>query len=224
MKNNRNAFTVVELLVSITVIAVLVALLLPALQKARTAVLKSQCKNNLKQLAVALHNYQSTFGKLPPNVTTPWTVSIAPQLEMSAVYEAFNHNHDAFISDENAKIGALPFPAFHCPQDEPNPVGPFAWTSSSYGGNIEFLGGNASLDSCNDGLSSTALALEISTSVGFAVISGPVTQMGIGMSGHDQSFNLLFADGSVRSVSMNAPLVVLIATGSANGGEVISEF
>lgn len=97
----RRGFTLIELLVVIAIIAVLVAILLPAVQQAREAARRSTCKNNLKQIALAFHNYHDVYSMLPGQMTSltygqNHTVSpnivILPFLEQSALYDSYDNN------------------------------------------------------------------------------------------------------------------------------------
>ena len=104
-RQRRTAFTLIELLVVIAIIAILIALLLPAVQQAREAARRTQCKNNLKQIGLAMHNYHDTFSVFPPgivnirgcvptNATHLWggMTFLLPQMEQAPLYNSLNVN------------------------------------------------------------------------------------------------------------------------------------
>lgn len=109
-RSKPRGFTLIELLVVIAIIGVLIALLLPAVQSAREAARRTQCKNNLKQLGLALHNYHDNHGAFPsaavtdgfapcqrPNISkAPWTVMILPFMDEGPRYNSFNMSGGTF--------------------------------------------------------------------------------------------------------------------------------
>ncbi len=124
--SKHRGFTLIELLVVIAIIAVLVALLLPAVQQAREAARRSQCKNNLKQIGLAIHNYHDTFLTLPPggvalptNTTVTsigWGISILPNLDQSPLYNLYNSNVPV-DNAANQVVRQTKMPVYNCPSD-----------------------------------------------------------------------------------------------------------
>ena len=92
---HRSGFTLIELLVVIAIIAVLISLLLPAVQSAREAARRAQCINNMKQIGLAMHNYESTHGSFAPGKKGccwgTWPVFILPYLEAGNTFNAWNN-------------------------------------------------------------------------------------------------------------------------------------
>jgi prepilin-type N-terminal cleavage/methylation domain-containing protein len=125
---SQSAFTLVELLVVIAIIGVLVALLLPAIQAAREAARRSQCSNNLKQIGLAVLNYESAVGRLPAGSTTDgsniggpyfgtWTVDILPYLEQQALYDLWDKTVD-FSDLKNRRLRETFLASYLCPSDQ----------------------------------------------------------------------------------------------------------
>ena len=140
-RQQRFGFTLIELLVVIAIIAVLVALLLPAVQQARNAARRTQCKNNMKQLGLAFHNFESTFRVFPMTYTatitspvqygqTSWAPAVLPYLDQATMlnlgtgwdtkanwWDSVNSNAGAYAGQAvaNRQISALAVPVMMCP-------------------------------------------------------------------------------------------------------------
>jgi len=157
-------FTLIELLVVIAIIAILIGLLLPAVQKVREAAARAECQNKLKQIGLACQTYHDSFKKLPPAVqargsdgkgggidwqgTHPaigpnWAVLILPYIEQSALYNTQATNIRNYMTDGNAgwrAVGAVPVPAYRCPSEDNLDVGTatpgnITWARGNYGAN-----------------------------------------------------------------------------------------
>jgi prepilin-type N-terminal cleavage/methylation domain-containing protein len=118
----KRGFTLIELLVVIAIIAILIALLLPAVQQAREAARRAQCKNNMKQLGLALHNYHDTFLEFPLGelygYSGNWKARILPYLDQGNVYNQLTWGVTRFHSNNslfNPVLEGLIVPGLNCP-------------------------------------------------------------------------------------------------------------
>jgi prepilin-type N-terminal cleavage/methylation domain-containing protein len=185
----RSAFTLIELLVVIAIIAVLIGLLLPAVQKIRDAASRLSCQNNLKQIALACHNYQDTNGKLPPyaiggnpgenpNVQASAHFLLLPYIEQDNLYKRATNSSGAVLS---WLVRTEPVKAYWCPNESSTSNGRFAFAEpnqtpdlsnprlsfqgvgfgvTNYAYNAQAGSGQRAIQQISDGTSNTVLFAE----------------------------------------------------------------
>jgi prepilin-type N-terminal cleavage/methylation domain-containing protein/prepilin-type processing-associated H-X9-DG protein len=172
--SRRSAFTLIELLVVIAIIAVLIGLLLPAVQKVREAAARTKCSNNLHQLALACHNYHDVNGSLPPAIQMRpgvprtsasgsfgpnWVVFILPYIEQGNLYNVVSGQIPLYMTGGNQgwrQIRGASIPTMICPSDAGHAV---LWTGAQGGwarGNYACNAGGIHQDVTPPGSNATA--------------------------------------------------------------------
>ena len=250
-KTKKASFTLTELLVVVAIIGLLIALLLPATQAAREAARRSQCSNNLKQIALALHNYHDTYGQFPPAAIGPqdmpverqfsWLVAILPFLEQQAFYDEIRLDLP-WDHPLNAGLLQIGPSALFCPSD-PAPTTSEGYPKTSYvavtGADMSYGRGELrgvigfdrglSFKEIVDGTSNTIMVAEV-TDGGpwFAAGSGTARRIDEWIKNKSWSYhpgggNCVFADGSVQFLSSDTDLQTLRQMATAAGLEPTDE-
>jgi prepilin-type processing-associated H-X9-DG protein len=218
---------------------ILVALLLPAVQAARTAARRAASQNNMKQIGLAFHNYHDTYRVLPAAYqvdaegkrTMSWRVAILPFLEQQQVFERYKSDQ-AWDSAVNQAVANMVIPTYKNPADGKGGMSETSYMVITGPGTLFEEGKQFTFTDVTDGLSNTILAVEVvGTGTNWAepkdldintmamkINSGGANSIGSPSPG---GANVLFADGSVRFLSNNVLEQTLKAMITRNGGEVV---
>jgi prepilin-type processing-associated H-X9-DG protein len=215
-------------------VAVLAALLLPAVQAAREAARRAQCTNNQKQIALAMHNFESTNGVFPPAAIfdpsgkplLSWRVLILPYVEELSLYEQF-HLDEPWDSPHNKPLAERIPPVYRCPS-EPALTQGLTTYQVIVGPRSMFTGEptGVSLSGVRDGMSSTLTVVEAASAVPWTKpedlsLASTDPMLGVG-SKHPGGFNVTMADGSVRFFKTSTGAQALRAMVTRDGRERVA--
>jgi hypothetical protein len=230
-------FSLLHLLWMIPVGLVVIALFIPAPRRSREAARRTQCKNNLKQIGLALHNYHDVYGAFPPAYTVDangkrlhsWRTLILPFVDQAPLYEKINLSK-AWDDPANAEAAKTMLSIYHCPSSR------VSGTGCSYvaivGAATAFPGPESkSIPQITDGASNTILVVEVESEKSVPWMSptdvdeqyflnlGPKSKVS-----HTGGLHALMGDGSVRFFSYNMDGKVRQAQMTIDAGDAVGEF
>ena len=229
--------------IMVVVIAIGAALLLPAVSQARQAARRTQSKNNLKQIAIAMHNYHDVFNQFPPGGIytskqepyNAWMTSLLPYIDQAAVYNTIDFDQP-WTSPKNQPAFKIVIPHYLNPNVGPENATVSGFGAAHYAGNSQLLlnNGSVKIREITDGTSNTIMAGEVGGSFmawgdpenrrdpanGFGTAPNQFGVAGPGIGG----VQMCLTDGSVRFVSENIDPQVLKALATPAGGETIGDF
>lgn len=239
VRTRRHGSWVAETLVSLAIIAILVALFLPATRTPREASRRSQCKNNLKQIGIALHNYHEDFGSFPPAFTVDangrplhsWRTLILPYADQKDLYETIDLSKP-WNDPVNAPAFETPMPLYTCPSADVEDAF-YATSQALVGPDCAFHAAKpSSFKDFADGTSNTVMVVDVTAAMAVHWMDPRDSARGFFIDpkkegtvlSHTGGFHVLFGDGSVRFISENVPRETRKGLSTLAGDETLGEF
>lgn len=246
----RGRFRIIELLVVLLIIGILVAFLLPATRSAPSAARRMQCSNNLKQIALALHNYQDVYGTLPPAYIadgngTPmhsWRVLVLPFLEQGPLYDQYRFD-EPWNGPNNRKLAEQIPQVYRCPsyapdrsrRGDPSTDDELLTQYVALSGEQTPFPGTRSMNTkeIDDGASNTLMVVELDADCvhwmaprdidppGFARVLSAENRK---RKQHPGGLQAALADGGVRFISETTDRETLLGLSTVSGGEELVDF
>lgn len=233
----RQGYSIVSVLAVLCILMILVALFLPSGRRAREASRRSQCRNNLKQIAIGLHNYEETYGALPPAFTVDdegrrlhsWRTLILPYIDQLKLYETIDLSRP-WDDPANAAARKTAIDVFDCPSGERDSnettymalVGPDACFAGSK---------PRAFPEFHDGLSNTLMVVEVSRDQAVHWMAPHDTGRQFlrslasdSQTDHTGGFQAALGDGTVRFINLNVPAETRNALITVAGGEEPGEW
>ena len=235
---HRHGFSVIKICLAIAIVAISVALFLPATRNVRPALYRSQCMNNLKQIGLALHNYHDEYQAFPPAYTVDadgkplhsWRTLILPYMEQKALYDKIDLTKP-WDDPANAEVFKLNnIEAYRCPS-ELGPATHTTYLAVVTSNSCLRPGGSARLSDIKDGTSGTLMVTEVDSEHAVPWMAPADADeslfLAIGSTSklvHAGGMHALHADGAVRFLNVGLSAEIRRALISIDGNETLTDY